>query len=146
MRTSHFLVIAFFFISLVSFKTDRTKGVKFITSGWSDMVKVSKAEDKPLFVYIRTKTCHTSKKMDGVFQNEAVAKILTENFVCGQLNPDNPIDNLRVSSWGATGVPTYAFLNSKRRVVLITNGYKAPNEMIELVQRAMEKLGNSPVN
>jgi hypothetical protein len=147
MKRLHYLITTIILLTLVSFKTDKSKGVQFITNGWGNIVKESKASGKPIFIFIRTQTCHTSKKMDVVFQNEGLAKVLMDNFVCGELDPDNTIDNLRVTAWGATAVPTYAFLNQKRKLVAITNGYKDPKAMVQLVQEAIAKLdGTSPAN
>lgn len=140
MRKLHFVLAALLLLSTASFKADTTKGVNFILTGWGDIVKQAKDQDKPIFVFIRTQTCQVSKKMDGVFLNPAVAKILNDNFVCGQLDPDKTLDNFRVSNWGATGVPAFAFLNKKKKLVSFSDGYQDPKTMISTVQDALSKI------
>jgi thioredoxin-related protein len=145
MKKIHFIFAVLLLFSTTAFKTDTSKGVNFILSGWSDIVKEAKTQDKPMFIFIRTQTCEISKKMDGVFLNAGLSKFLNDNFVCGQLDPDKPLDNFRVSNWGASAVPTFVFLNKKKKLVSISDGFQDPKMMLKTAQEALAKI-DGPAN
>ncbi|MCX6350648.1 MAG: thioredoxin family protein [Bacteroidetes bacterium] len=132
-----------FFCLIISFSFSSTNnvGVVFNSAGWSDVSKKAKDNDKPIFVFIRTYTCVTSARMDGVFKQPNVAAFFNENFISTQLNPDKPLDNVRVAQWGATGVPTFVFLSSDKKLIHKFYGYKDEKGVIKEAEKALKLMG-----
>jgi len=109
--------------------------------GWNSAGKKAKAENKPIMAFIRTSTCQISKRMDEVFENPELAKYINDNFVTVMIDPDNGLDNLRVTSWGATGVPTFIFFNSTKDKVFMAKGYHTPQNFVNMADKALKLAG-----
>lgn len=134
------MLVMFSVVCLLSFKSDHKDGVQFI-QGYNEAVKISKALDKPIFVFVHTKSCTVSKRMDAqIFTKTELGEYLNDNFICLSMDPDNVFENFRVSNWGATGVPSYVFLDMKRKMVSISSGYKDEKTMKRIAQDALEKI------
>lgn len=141
MKNSLILLSICFLAFSFTLPSNKSTGVKFNESGWSATVKQAKEQNKPIFVFVRTYTCQISARMDDVFEDPTVAAFFNENFVCIQLNPDKPLENLRVSNWGATGVPTFFFFNTNKDKITSFNGYREPAAVIKEAEKALKMMG-----
>lgn len=124
-----------------AFSFPASKGVQFSSNGWSQVSKDAKNQDKPIFVFVRTNTCNVSARMDEVFEQPNVSAFFNANFVNTQMNPEKTIDNLRVGNWGASSVPTYVFLNSNKKVIHKSTGFKSEAAMIKEAEKALKLMG-----
>lgn len=125
----------------MAFSFPASKGVQFSSNGWGQVSKEAKNQDKPIFVFVRTNSCNISARMDEVFEKPNVAAFFNANFVSTQMDPDKPMDNLRVGNWGANAVPTYVFLNSNKKVIHKATGFKNEAAIIKEAEKALKLMG-----
>ena len=125
----------------LAFSFPASKGVEFNSNGWGQVAKEAKSQDKPIFVFIRTSSCNQSARMDDIFTQPNVSSFFNANFVSTQMDPDKPMDNLRVGNWGASSVPTYVFLNSNKKVIHKATGYKEEAAIIKEAEKALKMMG-----
>ena len=69
-----------------------------------------------------------------------VSQFFNDNFVSAMLNPDNTMDNLLVSTWGATSVPTFMFFNKDKKLVYSIAGYADEDRIIQEAEIALKMM------
>jgi len=134
-------IIAIFFVLLTSFRfAGDKKEINFIDNDWKAAKDASKAQDKPIFVFLYTSTCQISARMkDEVFTNPKVATEFNDKFICVMMDMDAFQNQLHVNAWKATGSPTWVFLDKNRDLALKESGFKKPDEIIALAEQALKK-------
>lgn len=97
------------------------KGLKFYTE-LPPVLEAAKAQNKPIFVYVRSETCGWCKKFEEeTFTNQSVIKILNEKFILVSIDvykQKNETRNFRVR-----GTPTEIFLDSNGTEIKRIPGY-----------------------
>jgi thioredoxin-related protein len=117
------------------------RGINFHQEGWAKTSSFAKDQGKPIFVFVRTQTCMRSARMDDVFKQKEVADFFNANFVSLQLDPDKPMDNLRVTNWGAQGVPTFVFFDAEKNKVHMIKGERGAIDIVKEAEKALKMAG-----
>ena len=143
MKKKPFL-FAFLLLLFFAFKSDEQKAVNFFDEDWSGAVAAAKAQNKPIFAFVYGATCQVSAKMRGnTLKDEDVVKELNEKFVCVKLCADETKNNLRVTMWGVEAVPTYVFFTKNKKKITIDQGFKNPEEMVEMAEDALKQMNSN---
>ncbi len=115
-------------------------GINFVEGTWFDAANTARDVKKPLFILVYGDNCLNSKKMLSTsLLDPDVVKMYNENFVSHKINASDLKNNLRLTNWGVTSVPTLVFLDQKRNVVYMTSGFKDKEKMINIGEIAMQK-------
>lgn len=116
-----------YFIALILFFVTYSSSFSQTSYGFNDGLSTAKTSGKKVFIEIYTDADNWSKKMDSeVFTSEKVQSLLSD-FVFVRLNPDSPgkytfgkkeySGTELAKQFGATGYPTFVFLNSDGSVI-----------------------------
>ncbi len=103
-------------------------------------IKLATEQGKPLFIDSYAKWCIPCKKMDAVFRDREVAKVLNDNFINVKVNMDQPYGKEYQARYGVIFLPTFLFLdhlgNNKIKVDRVLTKY-------ELIAYANAAIGKS---
>ncbi|MCX6350649.1 MAG: DUF255 domain-containing protein [Bacteroidetes bacterium] len=127
-------------LSLLSFDTTNN-GVNFNSAGWSKVSKTARYSKKPIFVFIGSDNCVTSRRMTDVFKNTSVATFFNDNFVSTKMNPEKFWDYMVTTNWGVTKIPTLVIMTPQHKIVKIELGYKNPKNLISSAEEALKEMG-----
>jgi len=117
---------------LMSFSFDSNRGIIFQTDGWGHVTKAAHESGKPIFIFIGTKKCGLSCRMEELMKNNnKVAGFYNSHFICTRMDPTEVITNFRLTNWGISQVPVMLFMNSKRKIIYRINGYQDAEKLIE---------------
>ena len=121
---------------LPAFREDTPK-IDFLDLSFKKAYRLSKAENKPLFIYISTEHCDICLRTNHSFEDKQVAAFYNAHFVSIRLDPDNMANNLRIGNWGLSQTPSFVFLNRKKDVVYKTSGYESPSGLLGIADSAL---------
>jgi len=85
--------------------------VQFKVLTLDQALKLAMEEGKPLFIDSYAKWCIPCKKMDSVFKDREVAKVLNDNFINVKVNMDQPYGKDYQARYGVIFLPTFLFLD-----------------------------------
>lgn len=118
----------------ISKKVENTAMTNFTLTFNEGLEKAAK-ENKNMIVDFYTDWCHWCKVMDEkTFQNDSVAKKLSERFVTVRLNAENPnetatfkgqtFNNIELTrAFRISGFPSLAFISPEHEVITVMPGY-----------------------
>ena len=140
-------------------KTKATEKVKWLT--WQEAAELNKKVPKKILVDVYTSWCGWCKVMDReTFTDETVAAYLTKNFYCVKLDAEmqdvidfnghkfefvpsgkNGVHTLAYSLLdGNMGYPSIVYLTEKYERVVISPGFKKPNELMSELKFTAEEI------
>lgn len=150
-------------ITAFTFKNNETKpvaAVKWLT--WQEAVELNKTQPKKMLVDVYTDWCGWCKVMDKeTFPNAEVAEYLNKNFHCIKLDAEmketiefNGHKFEHIAGTGRGGVhtlayslldgnmsyPTIVYLTEKFERVVISPGYKKPNQIMPELKFTAEEI------
>lgn len=145
MRIVSLFSIGFSFLLLLvcsSVKAQDT-GIKFFEGTWSEALKKSAEEKKPVFLDISTSWCGWCKVMKkNTFSKKEVGEYFNSHFINVELDGEKD-DGLRlVRKFGVTGYPTVFIIDQNENAVLTSEGYHEPDDLLEIVQSAIKETNN----
>ena len=85
--------------------------VQFKVLTLEQALKLAQEEGKPLFIDSYAKWCIPCKKMESVFKDREVAKVLNDNFINVKVNMDQPYGKEYQARYGVIFLPTFLFLD-----------------------------------
>jgi thioredoxin-related protein len=111
----------------------------------ADALESAEESGQPLMVFVYTDWCGWCQRTFGTtFRDKSVLSYLNENFQAVKLNAEsnqqvnykgrNLPEGLLAHLLGATGFPTFVFLNSEGVPVYRTSGYRAAEGYLELLK------------
>jgi thioredoxin-related protein len=84
----------------MSFTIDNKHGIIFHQKSWSQVLRQSKSEQKPIFIFASTPYCHLSRTMETLMEDKKLGEYYKEHFICIQLDPSVLMNNIRLYDWG----------------------------------------------
>ncbi len=116
------------------------KGTQFTINPSYDIVLREAGKDKrPILLDFYTTWCGPCKWMDqDVFEMEAVANLLNENFVNVKIDAEKGEGPELTQKFEVNGYPSLVFLNSKGEVVERQLGMTTATKVMEMARRVME--------
>jgi thioredoxin-related protein len=124
----------------LSFKTG-DKYIKFDNRKWSDVTKQAKDDNKPIFAMVCASWCSNCARMKAeVFNDPEVASFFNEHFVNTMIDSEDFKSNMRATNWGVKAVPTMVFLDSHKKVIYKTSGYRTSAKLLEEAQKALDDM------
>jgi len=136
--------VLFSLITLMSFgATNDNASSLFRRGSMKDISKMSKAEGKPIMVYVSGDYCGQSEKMNDVMTRRELVKYFSSKYVCKRMDVKNILNQIKASEWGVTSIPTYVFMTPKGRIVHISHGYKKSEKMVEEGEKALSFMKDS---
>lgn len=161
---SSMIIIAFTAIASFAFCNNPDKGnsaaaskVKWYT--WAEAMELRKQNPKPVMVDLYTDWCGWCKRMDATtFENEEVAKYLNENFYPVKFDAEQKEEisyGGRVHKFvpsgrngyhelaaamvdGKLGYPCFVYFNENMERIMISPGYKGPEDVMTELKFAAE--------
>lgn len=123
-----FLVL---FLILQLHQSTSGQGITFSTKSFEEVLAQAKAENKPVFVDVYTKSCGPCRKMDKeVFPDQAVGKFFNDSLINFKLDAgDNQYKELLDKCYVAV-YPTYLFFAPTGQLVYKTTSYKKGTDLI----------------
>ncbi len=113
-------------------KTD-VKGIDFKSVTYSELIKLAKEQDKPIFIELSTSWCAYCKKMRSkVYTNEEVGEFYNSNFINVTFDGEKSEGKKLVKKFDVKGYPTFIFLNSAGIVTKKAAGYYNSKKFLEL--------------
>lgn len=142
MKIISLMVITFFLSSYTPpHKQDGIAGVHFIEGGWFEAANAARKEGKPIFAFVWGPNCLESTRMlEDIFPDSDVAEFFNENFINYKINGNDLKNNMRVSNWGVTSLPSFIFLTPRRKVVLMKKGFHKNEDLIKIAKIALKKM------
>lgn len=97
------------------------KGVTFLTE-LSPALEAAKAQNKPVFVYVRSEYCHWCKVFEEEsFTNKSIIDRLKENFILVSIDVDK--QKYETRNFRVVGTPTEIFLGPNGTEIKRIRGY-----------------------
>jgi thioredoxin-related protein len=129
----------------------QTEAVQWIDNlSWSEIMKKAAAENKFVFVDVYTTWCGPCKQMDAkVYPDQAVAKVLNENFLSVKIQMDETDkDNEKIkaryvdaryinNNYRPEGYPSFLFFAPDGTLANQVVGYREPDKFIAVVYEAL---------
>lgn len=134
---SRFCLVLLLLSALFSFKKD-TPEVEFLDLGFKQAFKLSKTQDKLLFIYIGTERCDICQRTKPSFHDAQVVEFFNAHFVSIMMDPDNVMNNLRIGNWGISQTPSFVFMNRKKTIVYKTSGFQSPAGLLTMGGNAIK--------
>lgn len=107
-----YLSITFFMsTAMAQLPSSEPTTVQFKVLTLEQALKLALEEGKPLFIDSYAKWCIPCKKMDSVFKDREVAKVLNDNFINVKVNMDQPYGKDYQARYGVIFLPTFLFLD-----------------------------------
>lgn len=130
MMNRYITIISFFFIILSALAWKQASSILFCDESFREAIYKAKENDKLVFIYVGSDNCDICERLNRVFSNQQVADYYNEHFINLKIDPENIRNNMRLTSWGVSKVPTMIFMNKRKKIIYKTDGYKQPHEML----------------
>jgi len=116
------------------------KGTQFtINPSYDIVLREASKEKRPILLDFYTTWCGPCKWMDqDVFEMEAVANLLNENFVNVKIDAEKGEGPGLTQKFEVNGYPSLVFLNSNGEVVERQLGMTTATKVMEMARRVME--------
>lgn len=94
-------------------KSQHRKSIDFSNSSWSETLQRAKKENKPIFLYAYTPSCHFCRQMEKeVFPNKEVIDFYNPNFVSHKIDIEDGAEGEALAEkYAVIGFPTYLYFN-----------------------------------
>ncbi|RYD82749.1 MAG: thioredoxin family protein [Sphingobacteriales bacterium] len=145
-RKLAFGVIAFVAVCMLqSFIIVEVKDAKirFSDLQWRFICQEAEDRKKLIFVYISADYCGTCRRMEPNMKSNKLGIYYNKNFVNTRFDAQDVVQHERATAWGVTSVPTMVFLNQKREVIHVANGYRDPAGLLMEARIAVDKANES---
>jgi thiol-disulfide isomerase/thioredoxin len=127
-----FLFTCFFFLTTVVVAQDTSKGIKFTEGSLADLMKLSAAENKLIFIDAFTTWCGPCKRMaKDVFPDSTVGAFYNANFINAKIDMEKGEGLEIASKYEVNSYPTYLYLNAGGEIVHRSGGSKPAVDFIE---------------
>ena len=158
---SFLCLVAIVLVSAFMPKKDQTNDPEVQWLTWEQAVELNKQNPKKIFIDVYTDWCGWCKVMDkNTFTDPKVAEYMQQNFYCVKLNAEQKADILfdgQTFSYmdgqggrgvhtlayslldGRMGFPTVVYLNEKYERIMLSPGYKKPEQIFPELQFAAQE-------
>jgi thioredoxin 1 len=114
-----------------------TNRIAFQEKSWSEILRIAKKENKPVFVDAYTSWCGPCKKMvQDVFADSAVAVYFNDAFINYSINIETPDGKLFDSIFDVSAFPSLLFFGADGKLIFREIGYRSPEKLISLGESA----------
>ncbi|MBD8487756.1 thioredoxin family protein [Echinicola sp. CAU 1574] len=113
----------------------------FFQGSWKEVLDEAKEQKKLIFVDLYFEGCMPCEKMaKEVFPHPEVSKLLESDFISFKSDVFKEEDGALLSrKFGATGFPSFVFLNHEGKVLDVASGYLNVNGMVSALKEMMVK-------
>ena len=114
----------------------QTERVEFLRD-YDEAIKLAAAESKPLLVFFMTEDCkHSRRMLNSAFVDPGVERLARE-FVCVELDMDDPNNEDVCEAFGVVSSPTALFLSSYGVALLRTTKEQSGESLRKQMQSAL---------
>lgn len=108
---------------------------------FSEALKVSQSENKPIMIYFYTEWCTICKVLDRkIYADKNIVKKL-DNFISVKLNPeDNKTNEEITKEYNVDGFPTIVFINNNEFILKRVVGYLEPDNFSDTLDLVLAKV------
>lgn len=151
MKTISYLILFFTLASLFACysysgnnnnNNNNTKeGILFFNGTWSEAIKKSSLENKPIFLDIAVDWCGYCKKLKrNTFSDSTVGAYFNANFINVELDGENGEGLILAQKYGVSGYPSLFIINKTESIILRSSGYLNAKEIIQFGKTALMKI------
>lgn len=116
----------------VDFESNEEGGIQFRKVSWAEALKLSKQENKPIFLDIYASWCSHCKKLKKVtFADKSVGDYYNEHFINVALNGEEGEGVILYQRYLLEGYPSLLFVDSTGAVLAQSAGYKKPKDFLK---------------
>jgi thiol-disulfide isomerase/thioredoxin len=109
---------------------------------WADAMEQAIRESKPVYAFFWADWCEYCKKMAAeTIENQTVASILKDNFVCCSLDTEIPDVTFLTENLGITELPGSLILNSDGNGLFFASGVLEPTKFEGILRDALRRFG-----
>lgn len=132
--------IAYAVLLITTAFTPKQQNITFFEGSFSEALKASKKQNKPIFIDSYTTSCKWCKKMDRTtFRNRNVVKYLNANFINVKMNMRSVEGKMMKNKYGINALPTLLFVNSRGKSLARVNGYSDATAFMKKAKRAKRR-------
>lgn len=125
-------------------KDNNSSGISFHQGSWEEALARAKKENKPVFLDISASWCAPCKLLKAnTFNDQKVAEFYNSNFVNAAFDGEKGEGILLAEKFKISAYPTLLFINSDEQVIMRVEGYRTPEQFIELGVKIKENLNKS---
>ena len=120
--------------------TPEKESINFFEGTFSEALKASENQNKPIFIDSYTTSCTYCKKMDKTtFKNKEVVNYLNANFITIKINMRSDEGTQLKEKYGIDALPTLLFINSEGKSLVRINGFADTETFIKKAKKAKRK-------
>ena len=115
-------------------------GIIFFEGTWTEALKKSEAENKPIFLDVSTSWCGYCKKMKrNAFSDKEVGSYFNNTFINVAVDAEQGEGVAIAQKYNVTGYPTLIILDKNEKVILYAGGYLDTKDFLQMGKKAIEK-------
>lgn len=135
------ILIFLLFAGFTQCSNAQSEGIKFFEGSFSDAMKKAVETHKPVMVDMSTSWCGWCRKMKAnTFTDKAAADYYNEHFICIELDAEHG-DGLKLAQqYHVNSYPTLIYLSPDEKLILFSEGYLEPNDLIKAGEMALKNL------
>lgn len=124
-----------------SFRQMCPRTLPFLDTNLAEGQALAKKHNRILFVFIYGKHCLKSKRMvNESFADTSVIRLYSNAFVCIKMNPDQIVNNYKLTNRGMTVTPSFLFYSPEKVRLYKTEGYKGHRILMNMAEIALRKM------
>jgi len=120
---------------------DNKEGIHFFEGSWSEAVKKSKEENKPIFLDVYATWCGPCKMLKrNTFSDKEVGEYFNTHFINVSLDGEEEEGRKLMEKYNLRAYPSLLVIDQHETAQVTEAGYKSPDKLIDFGKRGLEKL------
>ena len=140
MKQTIFGMMLLGFLAMSFSGANKMPGIQFNDGNLNEVSRKANDEEKPIFIFVGAPFCNLSQRMNRIFNNKEVGNYFNEHFVCKMMDASTTFNNLRLSNWGVTSVPSFIYMDSQKHIIYKSTGYKDEDDLIAEAGKVLSKI------
>ncbi len=131
------ILLAMIIAGFLGIQNAAAQQVVWEESSWRNIEKAAEAQQKPIFLYVYAPYCEICKHMQTVLNGDTLGPYLSQTFVTAKMDSDNLSNNIRLSNWGITIIPSYLVFDPKGKKIGLFAGEPTASSLKEALMQTM---------
>lgn len=124
-----------------SFRQSCPRTLPFMDVKLPEAQSLAKKHNRILFIFICGTHCLKSHKMiNECFTDTNIMRLYSNAFVCIKMNPDEVVNNYKLTNRGMTETPSFMFYSPNRQLLYRSNGFKSRKKLLYMAEIALRKM------
>jgi thiol:disulfide interchange protein len=120
---------------------NNNEGIRFFEGTWSEAVKKSKEENKPIFLDVYATWCGPCKMLKrNTFSDKGVGEYFNTHFINVSIDGEEEEGRKLMEKFNLRAYPSLLVIDQHETAQVVEAGYKSPNKLIDFGKKGLEKL------